>query len=173
MNSKKAKLTKAKSKSKKAATSDCEELPNPHEVCADGIAPIRYYAMTGTGIVDAVAPKSQQLDNGEVTSWTLVLKPKSVATVLDVRTSNFTHDMDDVYPTTDFIDFWAEGRKACGPSYNPDWIAPGYSSRPPTVLYSGSFPVFIFTYLQEDKGSCSVVGDVTKNRTQEERGHCF
>lgn len=38
----------------------CRLMPNPHEAADDGIATIRYYALTGSAIAAAAAPKSKQ-----------------------------------------------------------------------------------------------------------------
>ena len=135
-------------------------MPNPHEAADDGIATIRYYALTGSGIAAAAAPKSKQSKVGDEFHWGFVLKPNSIAPVLDVRTTNSTHDLDTIYPTSDFIQQWVEGRKMCGQAFNPDYIAPNYPKRDLRTMYDGGMPAFIFSYLTSTKQTCSVVGDV-------------
>ena len=142
------------------AGEECKLMPNPHEAADDGIATIRYYALTGSGIAPAAAPRSKQTKVADEIHWGFVLKPNSVAPVMDVRTSNSTHDLDTIYPTADFIEQWVEGRNRCGQAFNPDYIAPGYPARELQTMYDGGMPAFVFSYLTSDKQTCSVVGDV-------------
>lgn len=72
------------------AGEECKLMPNPHEAADDGIATIRYYALTGSGIAPAAAPRSKQTKVADEIHWGFVLKPNSVAPVMDVRTSNST-----------------------------------------------------------------------------------
>mmetsp|Transcript_18028 Transcript_18028/g.29941 ORF Transcript_18028/g.29941 Transcript_18028/m.29941 type:complete len:245 (-) Transcript_18028:119-853(-) len=154
-----------------AEEEECKTMPNPHETAADGIPTIRYYALTGTGSAKAAAPKSKQnkVGGGEM-HWGLVLKPGSVAPVLDVRTSNSTHDLDTIYPTADFVQQWVKGRKTCGQSFNPDYIAPGYPARDLRTMHDGGMPAFILSYLTPNKQTCSIVGDVM-NIEQKQNGN--
>ena len=92
-------------------------MPNPHEDVDDGIVTIRYYALTGSGIAPAAAPRSKQTKVADEIHWGFVVKPNSVAPVMDVRTSNSTHDLDTIYPTADFIEQWVEGRNRCGQAF--------------------------------------------------------